>query len=370
MTNLHGIILAYHTAPGLGELVNRRTAASLPFCGRYRLIDFSLSAMQNAGIHDVGVIMRRDYQSLLDHIGSGKEWDMSRKRGGLRLLPPFGQPENRSGEYEGVVEALCGVESYIRNIKQDYVVLTRGNLAASVDIGAVMTRHLESGADVTAVCTRSVPRETHQRFVPDEDGFAAEMLCRQNGHGPGYATLEMYILSKETLLRFMERGLSGMRYRFHRDALRGLLADGGKIALYVHPGYAVHLFTVDGYYRANMDMLLPENRASLFPPERPVRTKGRSDVSTYYGESASSRNSLLADGCFIEGRVENSILFRGVRVARDAVVKNCILMQDTRVGEGAELKYVISDKNAEISSFTTLTGSPRLPLVLPKRSKI
>jgi glucose-1-phosphate adenylyltransferase len=369
MADLHGIILAYHTAPELGDLVRSRTSASLPFCGRYRLIDFSLSSMQNAGVRDVGVVMQRDYQSLLDHLGGGKEWDLSRKRGGLRLLPPFGNLGNPTGEYEGVIEALCAVESYIGNIKQRYVVITRGNLAANIDLADVMARHLESGADVTAVCTPHIPRRAHQRYITD-GGFVKELLYRQGGRGAGYASLEMYIMSKETLLGIMERGSSGRKYRFHRDEIAGLLASGGKVAVYVHSGYARHIFSVGEYYKASMDMLDAANRATLFPDERPVRTKDRSDVSTYYGEEASSKNCLVADGCFIEGVIENCILFRGVKVGNGARVKNAVVMQDTVIGEGAELSYVISDKNVEISPYITLAGSPRLPLVIPKMSRI
>jgi glucose-1-phosphate adenylyltransferase len=326
--------------------------------------------MMNAGVRDVGVIMQRDYQSLMDHLGSGKEWDLSRKSGGLRMLPPFGNVGNPSGIYEGMIEALCAFESYIGNIKQDYIVLTRGNLAANVDISAAMKRHLKSGADVTAVCSKQVPGMAHQRYVVDGDGFVRELLCRQTGPGPGYASLEMYIMSKEILLGMMKRGSANMKYRFHRDDLAGLLASGGKMAVYLHPGYATHIFSVEEYYRASMDMLDAKNRAELFPEERPVRTKIRSDVSTYYGERAVSKNCLVADGCFIEGSIKNCILFRGVRVGKGAQIENSIIMQDTVIGEGVVLSSVISDKDVEISPFITLAGSPRLPLVIPKTSKI
>lgn len=370
MSDLHGIILAYQTAPGLGELVNRRTSASIPFCGRYRLVDFALSSLANAGVRDVGIIMQRDYQSLLDHVGSGKDWDMSRKRGGLRLLPPFGQPETSAGAYEGVVEALCAVESYVRNIPQTYVALMQGNLAGNVDLSAVLQRHLETGADVTVVCTESVPDGPHQRYVTDKDGFVKELLYRQTGPGRGLASLEIYVMSRATLIGLMERASSGLKYKFHRDAIAGILNDGGSMAVYVHPGYASHIYTVEGYYRASMDMLSPKAREELFPPDRPVRTKGRSDVSTYYGEEAVSTNSLVADGCFLEGSVENCVVFRGVRVARGAAVRDCILMQDTAVEEGAQLRCVIADKNVRVSPYLTLAGSPRFPLVLPKGSRL
>ena len=269
MVNLHGLILADRTETGLNELVACRTSASLPFAGRYRLIDFALSSLQNAGVHDVGVIMQQDYQSLLDHIGSGKEWDMSRKRGGLRLLPPFGRQSAGKGDYVSVIDALLAVEGYIRDIKQDYIYLVRGSLAVNLDLGAVMHAHVKSGADVTAVCTPNTPEGTHHRFVTDENGRATQLLFRRSGPGPGYAALEAYIMSRDTLLDLLERCDSAMNRRFHRDGLGGLMEAGGTINVYMHEGYAVNIADVNGYYKASMDMLEAKNRRELFPEDRP-----------------------------------------------------------------------------------------------------
>lgn len=370
MNDLHGLILADRSSQELGELASKRTGASLPFCGRYRLIDFALSAMQNAGVRDVGVIMQRDYQSLLDHIGSGKEWDMSRKSGGLRLLPPFGQPEDKRGLYATVIDALWAVEGYIRDIRQDYVCLTRGNLAANMDLRAAIEQHLKTGAAVTALCTDRRPRDNKNGFLLNSDGTVKALLPLRSPRTDAVASLETFIMSRETLLSMMDALRWLMNPKFHRDGLGGLLAEGGRMDVYVHSGYAEHITTLPAYFDANMDMLDNKNRASLFPPERPVRTKGRSDVSTHYGEGAASLNSLVADGCIIAGSLENCVIFRGVRVAKGAALKNCVIMQDTVIGEGAELKNVIADKDVSVSPYVTLTGSPRIPLVIPKGSKI
>ena len=369
MIDMHGIILADRSNPQLRELVMRRTSASLPFAGRYRIIDFALSALQNAGIRDAGVVMQRDYQSLLDHIGSGKEWDMSRKRGGLRLLPPFSRPDGHGGNVS-MMDALLSVEGYIRDIKQKYVVLGQGTLVANIDLAAALERHVESGAAVTAAVTERMPTESHKRFVVDDEGMITDMLFKRFGNATGYASLEVYIMSTEMLLGIMDKCNSAINPKFHRDGLGGILAGGGKIAAYVHPGYALTIKTVEAYYNANMDMLEAEARHDLFPTARPVYTKGRADVSTYYGEEAVVKNCLVADGCFIEGKLENCVVFRGVRVARGAELKNCIIMQDSVIGAGAQLKNIISDKDTEISSMVTLAGSSRIPLVLPKGSKI
>lgn len=370
MKDFHGIIFAYSAAPELRELVGVRTAASLPFCGRYRLIDFALSSMRNAGILDVGVIMQRDYQSLLDHIGSGKSWDMSRRDGGLRMLPPFGLPEYHRGNYAGTIEALNAVGSYVRDIPQKYLVLLLGNLCANIDLSKVMEQHKRSGAEITAICADHTPAQSHHRYVVGQDGFVTQVYFDRSDDGEGLPSLEGYVINKDTLLKMMDDCRAKNLYRFHKDAVAAFLAEGGRMGTYVHPGYAVAVRTVEAYYKASMDMLKPECRRQIFPADRPVRTKVHEEVSTYYGEGAVSRNSLVADNCMIEGSVENCIIFSGARIERGAKLRNCIIMRGGIVGEGAALDCVIADKYCSFSAGTILTGNAKLPMVVPKGSRI
>ncbi len=370
MSDFHGIIFAYGSVKQLGELVNSRTAASLPFCGRYRLIDFALSSMMNAGILDVGVIMQRDYQSLLDHIGSGKDWDMGRRIGGLRLLPPFGLPEYHKGDYTGTIEALNAVSTYVREAHAKYIVLLQGNTAANIDLKAVIRQHLDTGAEITAICTEQTPDYRHHRYVADADGFARSMIFNQTGDGDGVASLEGYIISKELLIGMMDACAASNHYHFHRDAIADYLAAGGKVGVYVHRGYAKRIMSLETYFKSSMDALKPECRAELFPAERPVRTKSREDVSTYYGEKAFVRNSLVADGCIIEGEVTNSIVFSDVRIAKGAKLNNCIVMRGSEIGENVILSAVIADKYSTVAPYQTLVGSQKLPIVIPKNSNI
>ena len=370
--NLHGIIYAYDASPRMGELVSRRTCASMPFCGRYRAIDFPLSSLINAGARNVGVIMQRDYQSLLDHLGSGKDWDLSRLSGGLRLLPPFGLPDSHTGEYKGCMEALESVSSYIDNIKAKSVALLRGNLIANIDLEAAARQHEKSGMEITAVCARQAPAGLHHVFTDlDGEGRAAGIRCNvKNTPENGYASLEVYIINKALLQQFVAQCAAVHALHFHRDALTKYLGAGNKIGIFLHDGYYAPIYTVRDYFRANMDMLDPVKRRELFLEARPVRTKGRSDVSTYYGENAKSQNCLVADGCYVEGSLKNCILFRGVRVSKGARLENCILMQDSVIGENVVMKNVIADKKVSISPEYTLTGSERLPLVIPKGSRL
>ena len=329
MSKVHGFVYAYHSSPRLGDLTRYRTNASLPFCGRYRLIDFALSSLSNAGVHSVGVIMQRDYQSLLDHLGSGKAWDLSRRSGGLHLLPPFGV--NTRGDYTGTAAA--------------------------------------SGCGITAICRGGAVTGEHHRYLTAAHGRVTKQITSASA-GAGVAAMEIYIVNKDVLLSILDFCAQENRFHFHRDGLFEYLGRGGTMDVFLHTGYAVRVDAVADYFAASMDMLDPDARASLFPADRPVRTKERADVSTYYGEHAHVENCLVADGCFIEGTVTDCILFRGVRVARGAHLSRCIVMQDTCIAADAILQYAIADKNVRIGPAVTLTGCEALPIVIPKGSEL
>lgn len=369
MSDFHGIIFAYNAAPALGALVSQRTSASLPFCGRYRLIDFALSSLMNAGVRDVGVIMQRDYQSLLDHLGGGKAWDMSRKNGGLRILPPFGLPVYHKGDYAGTIEALNAVSTYIRDIPQKNIIMMQGNVCANIDLKAAMEQHLKSDAPITAVCVDAHPDCDHFSYILGEDGYAHDMVYGR-GNETGVAGIEAYIVEKNLLLEMMDRCYKANLYRFHQDAMTRYLREGGKMAIYRHRGYTAAVRTADSYYKASMDMLKTDVRRDLFPAERPVRTRNLEGVSTYYGEKAVSRNSLVADNCIIEGEIDNCIVFPGVRIAEGAVIRNCVIMNGCVIEKGAQLECVIADKHCTVGENVALRGNEKLPVVMPKRSKI
>ena len=370
MRKYQGIIFAYREEPELRELTAHRTAASLPFCGRYRLIDFPLSSLRNAGVLDVGVIMQRDYQSLLDHIGSGKAWDMSRRSGGLRMLPPFGLPQYHNGNYNGTMEALNAVGSYLRDSSAENVIMMLGNMAANVDLSAAISKYEESGADALAICMDHIPMGIHHRYLVGEDGFVTGMSLYRHGAGEGFPSLEAYIFRKDILLDLMDRCRANNQYLFHRDALSMFLNEGGKLAVYVHEGYANSVCSVEEYYAVSRDMLKTENRRQMFPAGRPVRAKTHEDVSTYYGERSRSVNSLVGDDCIIDGEIENCIIFSGVHVAPGARLHDCIIMKGCEIGAGAELRNVIADKACKFSAGSVLIGSPNLPTVVPKGSEI
>ena len=369
MKGLHGIIFSYEKHNGLGELTAGRTPSSVPFAGRYRIIDFILSSMVNAGITDVGVVLHGNYQSLLDHLGSGKDWDLSRKHGGLRLLPPFEQTRGLDGA-RGKVEALAGVRSYLADIRQSHVVLADSDLIINIPIQDVYQAHLASGADITAVCTSSVDSEGDVTFFRlDKSGRVKDTLFPLRDRTGCHRSLEIYILSKELLLELVDECMSHDQVSF-RGAVLQAKADSLKIQSYVWDGYAAQIRSLNEYYRRSLELLDPSIRRELFPAARPVHTKERNDASTYVDPAGTCCNCLVADGCTIEGTVENSIIFRGVSVAKGAEVKDCILMQDTVISRDAVLHHVISDKNVEVMESRTLMGHDNYPMVIAKDSKV
>lgn len=198
MSEVHGIVYAYRSSARLGDLTRWRTNASLPFCGRYRLIDFALSSLSNAGVHSVGVIMQRDYQSLLDHLGSGKAWDLSRRSGGLHLLPPFGA--NTRGDYAGTAEALNAVISYVRAIPEPEIVLMPADVVCNLDLAAAIAQHEAGGCGITAICRDGDVTGEHHRFLTDAHGRVTKLITSA-APDAGLTSMEAYIVNKDVLAR-------------------------------------------------------------------------------------------------------------------------------------------------------------------------
>ena len=369
MNGLHGIIFSYEKRNNLRELGEIRSAASIPFGGRYRVVDFALSNLVNAGVTDVGVVLNGRYQSMLDHLGTGKVWDLSRKRGGLRVLPPFNyQKDWGVMPFRGKIEALAGVRTYLDTIRQDYVALMDGALVVNLPLADIFEEHVKSGADVTVVCGNdSFATEDGTYFEKNSEGRITEVLY--NLHTPrGYRGLEVYILSTQLLKDLVDECAAKDQFSWRKELQTR--KDSLYLRSYIWSGFAAQIRSVQEYYDRSMQLLNPAIRAELFCPERPIRAKGADKSSTYLGPEGKCVNSLVAEGCRIEGTVENSILFPGVVVEAGAVVRNCVLFKETVVRRDAQLSYIIADKDVEVLSNRTLMGHATYPIVLAKGSKV
>ncbi|MBU5628083.1 glucose-1-phosphate adenylyltransferase subunit GlgD [Oscillibacter sp. MSJ-2] len=366
MNGMHGIIFSYEKRNNLRELSEIRSPSSIPFGGRYRAVDFSLSNLINAGVTDVGVVLHGRYQSLLDHLGTGKNWDLSRKRGGLKILPPFAFTQQWGDRaFRGKMEALAGVRSYLDEIRQDYVVMMDGDLVVNLPLDQVLEHHMSSGADITVVCGNDcfeVDDGTY--FQIDDSGRVIDTVYHTNCPR-GNRSLEVYVISTRLLTDLVDYCASHDQYSLRRDVLQAQ-GETLNIRAFIWGGFAAQIRSVKEYYDRSMQLLDPAIRKDLFCEERPIRAKSSDEASAYIDPRPSCRNSLVADGCCVEGTVENSILFPGVTVERGAEVRNCVLFKGAVVRRDAVLHYVIADKKVEILEGRHLMGHETYPVVVSK----
>ena len=371
MGNVLGLVFANMHDTTLGDMTKNRTMGSVMFGGRYRLIDFPLSNMVNSGISEVGVITKFNYQSLLDHLGSAREWDLARKKGGLYILPPFGNVE--STLYRGRIEALYGAMSFIKHSRAKYVILSDCDVVTNIDYKPIVAAHIESGADITAVAHTGVYSsddiKTSTVFNVDADKNVTSVLINPDISGTCTTSLNVFVMSMDFLIETVNDAMARGNVSFERNILQEKCREL-KIKIYEYDNYFSKLNSPESYFKSNMALLEPENARKLFVPKRSIYTKVSDNAPVKYDLDSKVSNSLIADGCIIEGEVENSVLFRGVKVGKGAKVKNCILMQGTVVGDNAELSYLITDKNVSICENHILTSSPQYPMYVGKGASV
>ena len=356
-----GIIFANSHDALLGDLTKQRSMASLPFGGRYRLVDFALSNLSNAGIDKVGIITKANYHSLMTHVGNGKPWDLDRKNGGLAILPPYASPEAQV--YKGRLEAIYGILEYLLESNEENVVLYDSDVVANIDLKKVLRYHKEKDADVTVVYTRGDKPEGQNdmmdfRFDSDNRVTAVNFEERMNCD----YSLDVVVMGRQMLIDIVVSEINTGRVSLSH----GIFSKGyGKYRIYgyEHTGYAAVMDSMESYYKANLDILKEEVRDDVFSRNNPIYTKTRDDMPAKYGISAKTKNAIIADGCIIEGTVKNSVLFRGVKVARGAVIENCILMEGTVIGRDSVVKNLITDRFVKITDNQQIDGKKDAPYI-------
>ncbi len=361
-----GVIFSNLHEENVPELVRRRTMGSIPFGGRYRLIDFPLSNMVNSGITTVGLMTNNNYRSLIDHLGSGKDWDLARKDGGIILLPPFSDESEQI--YTTRLEALKGVTSFLARRQEKYVVLSDCDGVARLDISDIIAFHENKNADITMVTHfEEVEKTEHYMLIgADKDGRVNEVKITPKIRNKAKADvyINVMVFNRQFLLNMVEDALTHGYSCFESDIIAKQL-DSLKIYRYDFRGYYAGINSMASYYKHNMELLNREVRDELFG-SRDIYTKVRDSAPSKYGAEVTVKNSLISNGCEIEGTVENSILFRGVTVAKGATVRNSIIMQDTIIGPNVSLDCVITDKNVVIGDRRKLSGCEVLPYFIQK----
>lgn len=374
-TSALGIIFPNNYDHLVPELVSVRLMASIPFASRYRLIDFVLSGMANNDIDNISIMVSNNYHSLMDHLGSGRAWDLVRKNGGLHIFPPYAE---RNGiAYTGRVTTLASILDNLRDQKEQYVVISDCNTIANFDYKAMIAAHIEKGADVTIAYTQQeIPHGLmnldaaqgfYYTYAIDEDRIN-KIYVNSKSTGIQNLSMGIIVLERELLIDLINTAfVRGQKY-FERDIL---LTQLGKLKVYgyKYDGYVARITSLKDYFDESMKLLDDHNLDALFDPA-PVYTKIRDDNPSRYMLGASVKNTMAADGCLIEGEVENCILFRGVKIAKGAKVKNSILMQDTVVEAGASVEYIITDKEVTISAGKEMKGTDSFPVYIAKRQTV
>lgn len=368
MASTVGVIFSSINDENVPELTKVRSKGSIPYGGRYRLVDFTLSNMVNSGITTVGMITKNNYQSLMDHLGSGKEWDLARKEGGLILLPPYSDESEIL--YTNHLEALKGATAFLKKCKEDFVVIADSDSVYKLDYSKVIEQHVAKNADLTLVYHEhdAGDARSYMVFETNKEGKITDIAVNASAEGVGKHYINVFVARTSFLLSLIQKAIARGYTSFSAQLLLPGLKTY-KIYGYRHEGYYQNICSLNTFFKANMDLLDKTTRTEIFG-ERDVYTKINDAPPAKFTETAKVSNSLIHDGCLIEGTVENCVLFRNVKVGKGTVLKNCIIMSENVIGENCNISYVVSDKDSSVGNGVTLAGCEKQPYFINKGSHI
>ena len=361
--------LVFTNDASLGELTDKRTMASIPFGGRYRHVDFALSNLSFAGIRQVGIVSRFNYQSLMNHIGDGEEWGLELQEGGLEFLTPYAM--STSHNYRGKLESLSSAMDFLQfGADDDLVIMIDSAVLSNIDLTQVIASHLESGKDVTVVTKAGIANGEKVLDLAvrlDSKGEVDDIVVDYAAPKEYLASIDMFVLSKSFLIKQVKELIARNHFHMDRDLVLGGWQEG-KVSVNVYPfeGIVMYNESIGEYFENSLSLCKKDVRHDLFEGNHPIYTKVRDRVPSYYGEDCEISNCIVADGCMLEGEAEDSVLFRQVTIEKGAEVENCLVMNDAVIGEGAEVKYAILDKNVTIRPGAKLIGTRNNPIIVSR----
>ena len=361
MDKVIGLVTCNYSAKESSPLTAARPIASMPFLGRYRLVDFPLSNLVNAGIRSVGMVMPYNYRSIIDHVGSGKDWGLDRKNGGLFVLPGSAFGTSRTGA-RFLLRDLIHNKIFFTRSNADTVILTTSNFVYNIDLTEVVEAHKESGADITVVTKTAQVRNDDVVCFETADGRVTGV---HNGVAFGdQMSLDCFVISRQLLLDMFE----WYAPTDYLDIFEAMAGDFGRINVrtYTFEGYVAPIFNTASYFKSNMDLLDPKTQDELFPEDRSVKTKAHDTPPAKHEIGSRVTNSRVSSGCRIYGNVSDSILGRDVIVEPGAVVRSSIIMQGVVVKTGARVENAIVDRGNVVSAGTELRGTPEDVLIKEK----
>jgi glucose-1-phosphate adenylyltransferase len=361
-----GIILLNEDEDNIRRLTKNRPLASIPFGGRYRIIDFVLSNLVNSGMTNIGIFTDGKTRSLMDHLGSGKPWDLDRKINGLFIFN-FGY----SGKYINEIETLKNNIEYLYKSKESYAIVCSSYMVCNIDYKVAAAYHEKSMADVTIIYKSISNGKTNFINCDVLNLEDDKVLTVGNNIGTddiNNISMEMFIMKKEVLINLVLQCIKTGHYNSIKEAIYKRLGNLNLNA-YKFDGYLSCINTIKSYYKTNMDLLDLRISSELFSENGTIFTKPQDEPPTKYTEGSKTENSLVANGCIIEGTVKNSIIFRKVKIHKDAEIKNCIIMQNCEIRSGAKLANIVIDKSVVIEEGKELKGDMEIPLVVERRVK-
>ena len=368
-----GVIYTSKDDFSMRELSSKRSVSAIPIAARYRVVDFLLSNLVNSGVRKVGVLVQGNYHSLMDHLSSGKEWNLHTRNNGLFILPQMGGDQTQTAY--GILDALKANADYLRRSSQEYVLIVGGRVVYNTRYDEMLRQHEESHADVTVMYTRFDPMsldrsasspESRAFVQVDKDGVITDMEINPNAITYPNMLMDAVVMKRTLLMHLVDIAAAHGYHDLYNNILRAAVYDKSlAIRGYEFTGYWRRMETINSFYNLNMDLLDAKIRKELFGAN-PVFTKTRDDAPTRYLPGAKVTNSLVADGCEIKGEVTSSVLFRGVKVGEGAIIKGSVIMQDCNIGNGVVLENVILDKDVTILKGGRMIAPRQYPIVLGK----
>lgn len=366
-----GIINGGDNENNFGGLCRHRPVYMLPFGGRYRLIDFTISNMVNNGIRTVALYTGKKIRSTMDHIGNGNPWDLNRRFNGLFMFPPI--LENDYGLYTGDIHQFHSTESFFENAKEKYVFICNPDILAKVDLNSAFKYFIDTDADITLIYKKQL--DPHGDFIHkdkmliDKDGNLKSMGLNLGTEKEFNLFLEMGFIKKDVFLNLIRKSIERGDTNYLRDAMLNN-KEKYKINTYEYKGYVENISDLKNYYDANLNLLDEDIAYQTFYKDGLVFTKSKDEPSTWYGKDSRVQSSIIANGCVIEGNVQNSIIFRGVKIGKNAIVKNSIVMQKSTINQEAIVVNSILDKYTYVEEYARIAGSSSMPYVVEKSQVI
>ncbi|UUX33934.1 glucose-1-phosphate adenylyltransferase subunit GlgD [Fundicoccus culcitae] len=374
---LCAIINLTEDATRLKPLTNNRPIAALPFASRYRIIDFVLSNIAHAGIDSAALFIAESGRSIYDHIRSGDAWNLDSQVGGGIFT--FSQQNWKSRHHleQDAEDYYFNHRIYMKRSRAEYVFVTGSKILANIDIKAVRRQHVGSQADITLIYKPILkemidgnhPKERVLSF--DTDGYLTQLheVTNYPDDERINASLSMYLISVEKMNEIIDRAIADGQYMELDELIQHYVLDY-KTNTYEYTGYAANISSIEQYYRANMDMLDRSKFTAVFHSSLPILTKTKNGSPTYYDKESNVKNAILATDCLIGGEVVNSIINRKVRIAKQSKIRDSIILQGTKIGEGAEIEYAIIDKDCVIEPGAKVIGTPDNLIVIPKNTHV